>query len=415
MFSHKMMFVSYKFTITGSQMNKITKLVLGTSILISSMFSSLAVAQTSCPDGQVFNSDTGACQTDPNPPGMDDGTDPRLLRFLTPDNQSVFATGTEVAPTGRSSLSRVQDLPLDLTIVLDVTSSMNRPTSVVNPDEMIGGPDRGDGFYSVIDMARSVLGDLSKVLPYNTVLTGMTFGNGVNILSEKLLDANFDLIPDNNDATDKAAIQNMLLTTPANGRAEEYDQLFRTISGFYNDTVTLTPLDLHDRELLILTDGLNSGAPISPFVLNTFGGYADATILSLPGTRPQGVRFQSDLATTIGARFLDFTQDQDSFLDLFKTSTSLFSGVESVEITDPDGDSYFAALNPFGDFELDYFALKEGANIFTATSRFSDGSTAVDQLNLTGLTPAVAAVPLPTSGVLLVMCISMLAWCRRRT
>ncbi|MEO0503769.1 MAG: hypothetical protein AAFZ14_10610, partial [Pseudomonadota bacterium] len=82
-----------------------------------------AWAQQSCTDGQVLNPDTGNCEVNNGGGGGgsggdgndDDGLTPRLLRFLTPDAGSSFASGTEIAPTGRTSLTNVQKLPLDLT------------------------------------------------------------------------------------------------------------------------------------------------------------------------------------------------------------------------------------------------------------------------------------------------------------
>ena len=400
-----------------SQMNyKTLGLICATLILQGP-----AWAQQSCTDGQVLNPDTGNCEVNNGGGGGgsggdgndDDGLTPRLLRFLTPDAGSSFASGTEIAPTGRTSLTNVQKLPLDLTVVIDTSLSMSAPTGLPNTDT----PTPGDQFNR-LELVQSGVKKLLEVLPETAIVTIVDFANTAASVTEKVIDRNFDSVPDPGGSLTRAEVIDHVNNLAPNGNATNYGAaLTETLDSYAGGVSAGFTVETYDRELLFLSDGqptsLNYFAQLNAL---PFRG-VDPLFVSLPGNSLGGNNLLQQAANNTSGRFFDYSGDAQGLFDAFSNPSELLFGITSLEITDPDGSTYSAETDAFGNFTLNAFALNEGNNVFSATALFEDGTSFTDTLTLVGtasdtMTPAV---PLPAAGwMFLSVMLGGAAWSRRR-
>jgi len=412
-------------------MSKFTLWSAISALLLIFAFAPAAQAQ-SCDEGFVFDPDDGVCvpgtttPVDPDNGNSDDlggGTEPRLLRFLTPDNGSSYAAGTEIAPTGRTSLTLVQNLPLDLTIVLDNSASMRASTPLFNEET----PNPNDRLTRG-EVTQNALDALLGVLPQDTILTTVLFGSNVSLVSEKVIDRNFDGVPDMGRGLTRAETIAHLKSAQFRDQGTFFADMLDEVTGFYNDSVVEYLPEEYDRELLILSDGQNNGRPVNgflPFVLNSFG---DTTVVSLPGNSPGGTAFLQSF-TQGGARFIDTSQDAQDLVNVFSGLGQSFSGLEGLQITNPDGTTYDATTDVLGQFTLNPFALREGENVFTALATFEGGLTETATLSLFGTATTTtpvdpvdpvdpgtpAPVPLPAAAWMLLAALGGLRVLRRKT
>lgn len=391
--------------------------LIGTLIL-SLLLTSPALAQSSCPDGQSLDPDTGGCVvgggSDPGTGPTDDGLIPRLLRFLTPDAGDEFTAGTEVAPTGRTSLTNVQDLPLDLTIVIDDSQSMRAPTNLLNTDT----PDPTDRL-SRLDIVKQGVSDLLGALSDDAVVTVIGFGHAVQSLTEKYIDANGDGVSDMGTNASRQQSIDFVNTFQGRGSQTRYDlALTETLTLDNRGALAGFTLDAYDKELLFLSDGLPTAQNyFTQLNALPFRGI-DSLFVSLPGNVPQGNAVLEQAANRTNGSFIDFSGDALGLLNAFGDPATALFGITSLEITNPDGTRYFADTDPFGNFTLDPFALSEGDNLFSATALFENGTSFSDTLTLVGTagTTAPPAVPLPAAGWLLGgLMVGGAAWGRRKT
>ncbi|MEM9583609.1 MAG: VPLPA-CTERM sorting domain-containing protein [Pseudomonadota bacterium] len=366
----------------------------------------------SCDEGFVLDPDTLDCVPDSSePPPVDEGLLPKLLRFLTPEEGSSFVAGTKVAPTGRTSLTNVQKLPLDLTIVIDDSASMRVPTSLPNEQT----PDPRDGL-STMDVVKAGVLDLISALSDQAVVTVITFGDALASATEKRIDRNFDAAADPGSEKTRAQVADFVAAITPDGQATRYDLGFTEALGLYAGGVgSGFSLDAFDRELLFLSDGrpssLNYFTQLN--ALNFRG--VDPIFVSLPGNSSSGNAVLRQAASRTGGQVYDFSGSAQGLLDAFANPATALFGITSVEITNPDSSSYFVDTDAFGNFTLSPFALSKGDNIFTATALFENGEMFTETLTLKGVGPDVAAVPLPASLWFLGVGIAGLGVMRRRT
>ncbi|MEL7166333.1 MAG: VWA domain-containing protein [Pseudomonadota bacterium] len=377
-----------------------------------------AWAQSSCGDGQVLNPDTGGCEdpgnggggSDPGTGSGDDGLEPRLLRFLTPDNGDSFAAGTSVAPTGRTSLTNVQSRPLDLTVVIDTSGSMQAPTPLPNTDT----PNPNDALTRLDVVKRGVttlLGDLADT----AVVTIIDFNNRAQALTEKFADTNFDGIADLGSGASRQQIINHVAGLQPIGTQTRYDAaLNEVLQQFNNGVPGGFTVDSHDRELIFLSDGQPSNlAYFAQLNALPFRG-VDPIFVSVPGNSGPGNARLAEAALRTGGSFFDFSGDANGLADAFANASSRLFGVTSLEITNPDGTTYFADTDSFGNFELDPYALTIGDNTFAARVLFEDGTEFTDTLTLVGTTTNTPAVPLPATAWLLLGALAGTGFVARR-
>lgn len=378
-----------------------------------------AWAQASCDDGQVINPDTGNCElpgdggggSDPDNGGDNDDLVPKLLRFLTPDAGDSFAAGTEVAPTGRTSLTNVQKLPLDLTVVIDTSASMSQSTGLVDPSTA----DPNDSL-SRLDLVKAGVDSLLTSLADSAAVTVVTFDRFAASRTEKMSDANFDGVVDQGAGQSRQQIKDYVSGLEATGDRTNYDVAFtETLNRYNGDAGAGIELTDFDKELLFLSDGQPTGGNYFPqFNALRFRG-VDPIIASLPGNSPLGNNRLQELATLSQGQFLDFSNDPLGLQAAFNDPSTFLFGITSLEITNPDGTSYFAETDAFGNFTLDPFALTEGDNVFSATAFFEDDSSFTDTLTLVGTATDMAPVPLPASGWLMLGVLAgAAAWGRKR-
>lgn len=355
-------------------------------------------AQSTCPPGEILNPDTGACETDPgsNPGsgtgGTDDGLIPRLLRFYNPNDGDSFAAGTQIAPTGRTSLTNVQNIPLDLTIVIDDSQSMRTRTTLPNEST----PDPND-FLTRLDVVKQGALSLIDALPLDAVISVVSFGNGTQSITEKPLDANFNGVVDQGAGATREDVKTAVENLQGVGATTDYGAAFTQVFQLDNaSNVSGFTSDLYDKELLFLSDGQPAAPNYFTFINALPFRGIDPLFVSLPGNSLIGNMLLEDAATRSGGRFFDFSRDVSGLLGAFEDPAQTFFGITSLEITNPDGARYAATTDAFGNFTLDPFALADGDNVFTATAFFEDGTQLTDSLTVVGTSSTTPApVPLP--------------------
>ena len=390
-----------------------TRLAPMTATLVT--LSTLPAFASDCDEGFYYDEVTLTCQagdgsgdTGGGSGSGDDGTEPRLLRFLTPAEGTEFSVGTAITALGRTSINLVQNLPLDLTVILDRSASMQLPTPILN-EETVDPTD----YYTRFDLVTRAFQAIADIFPEDGQLTLVDFASDVHATSTKIIDANGNGVIDFSDGTYGPPIGGGVPITPdliadyvdgitADG-ATNLGEALQTAVDIANDSVLFGyEGELYDREYLILTDGYPTGF-VNPTLYNFLSAYGDLTGVALPGNTPGGAAYlQSMVETRGGGVFLDYSDDPMGFLDLFGADSARLIGLNGLQITDPLGNTYAAETDALGYFSLDPFNLLEGSNTFTATATFEDGSTMTDTLTLMGVAASAPAVPLPAAGWFLI-------------
>jgi hypothetical protein len=326
---------------------------------------------------------------------------------LTPDQGDSFAEGTAVAPTGRTSLTLVQNLPLDLNIVVDNSASMQQSTGLPNLDT----PNPTDTL-SKLDLVNQGITNLIESLPIEAIVSVISFDTFATTVTEKPLNATLTGLIDPATAPSRADVLAYVDSLLGNGTQTNYYRALDELLRLDNADYLIAP---YDSEVLFLSDG----APTDQSYVSLLNALAfrdfDTTFVSLPGNSSFGNSVLSTAALRSQGQFIDYSRDAAGLQAAFDDPKRAFFGITGLTITNPDGTSYDAATDAFGFFTLDPYDLRLGDNTFTARASFADGTSFTDTLTLVGTRAgAMAPMPLPASVWMMLAAFAGLAGLRAR-
>jgi|GEM_PF-698622 len=289
------------------------------------------------------------------------------VTFTSPPDGSSYPVATTVAPTGNANITGVSGDGLDLVLVLDSSGSMG--TS-------IGGKTlrqwQAEAAKALINSLPTVGVSVSIVEFDSSASTVRTLTALTPASNIALLEAAIDTVNASGGTNIGTGIDAATAELLANGTAGR------------------------SQQMLVLSDGYSGGDPVGRAAAAIAAGVDAVNTVGLPGA---DIATMQAIASAGNGTFTDVTSSVQDLIDLFAGSGGSLVGVSSVEITDPDGNSYTVAVDALGNFTVDPYALKLGGNTWNALATFTDGSTASATLTLNGLasgggtTPS--AVPLP--------------------
>jgi hypothetical protein len=306
--------------------------------------------------------------------------------WTSPANGSSFSVGTLVSPTGQANASGVIGGGLDLVIAMDSSGSMGSLVPIA------GSPTR-----------REVQATAATALVNN-----LPAGSAVSIV----------------DFDSNAFVAQSLTTLP--GGLSDVTSAINSVNASggtdIRDGIVAADNELDangrsgtSKQILVISDG---GSSVSSATAAASAAAADGytvNTVSFPGGT---VSTMEAIALAGGGTFVNFSNNPQDIVDIFGgAGGGVLVGVSGVEITDPDGNTFAAGVDAVGNFTSAAYALKAGANTWTAVATFTDQTTASATLTLfgddnggNGATP----VPLPAAGWMLVAGLGALGAIRGR-
>jgi len=288
------------------------------------------------------------------------------VSWLSPADNTSFATGTNVSPTGvASGIGSIGGAGLDLVLVLDSSGSMSVGGG--------GGKTRGQW------QAEAAIA-LINSLPTATTSVGIVeFDSDANLVTGLT-----SLTPVSNIT----ALENAINNVGASGGTN-------IGTGIRAATAELTGVNYtigRTQMMLVLSDGSTSGNP-SIDAANALTAGVDAVhSVGLPGHVASTMQGIAANGNGVYTNIADLT----SIISLFDGTSGSLVGLDRVDVEMPDGTVLAdVATDALGNFQIGPYALASGANLFTATAYGTDGSSAVDILTLYGTDPT--SVPEPTT------------------
>lgn len=307
--------------------------------------------------------------------------------WLSPANGSVFPVGEMVMPNGEANASGVIGAGLEIALALDSSGSMGTRITTLP-----GSPTRRE----VQAQAATALVD---ALPSGTAMAVIDFDSNAFVAQS------LTVLP--GGAGDlKSAISGINASGGTN---------FTAAINEAATELTTNGSAAANKQILLISDGQSGGNAIAAASAAKANGITVNTV-SFPGG---DVAALQAIATAGGGTFTNFTSNVQDIVDIFSgAGGGVLVGVSGVEITDPDGVTYAAAVDAVGGFKANAYNLKAGANTWTALATFTDGSTATASLTLNGRTgttpPVVPPIPLPATAFLLGAALIALPLRRRR-
>ncbi|MCP3872397.1 MAG: VWA domain-containing protein [Desulfobacteraceae bacterium] len=285
--------------------------------------------------------------------------------WTSPANNSEYAVGTNVNPTGQASGVDIDGDGLDLALVIDESGSM-------------GG--------NRMAAAKTAAIALVDALPPNTTSVAVIGFDSTSHTYRLLtaLNPNIDLVRD--------AINGIGTGGGTNIGA-----------GISEATAVLTSGHTSNRQMMqvVLSDGM-PGYPghIAAAEAAAAAGIVVHTV-GIPGHAPTVMQ---DIATAGNGIYTD-AGDLDGLIALFDGTGGNLVGLDHVDILLADGTLISdIATDALGNFILPDQLIALGANVFTATAYGTDGTSASAQLTLTGTGDA----PVPEPATMLLMGIGLI-------
>ena len=325
------------------------------------------------------------------------------VEWNSPANNSSFLVGTDVSPTGQAA-SVGAGAGLDLVLVLDRSGSMCC--------QNFSGQSRQQ-------WQRDAAIALVNSLPTTGVSISIVEYGSVANTSVRLG------LTDTNSAANIQSIIGAINAVPASGL---------TAMGTGIDLATSVLTDLsgnatpgRSKQMVVISDGIpNRGTPVPTAVANALNAGVNALHgIAIPGGNTNVL--QNQIAIEGGGAFADFSNPDDlANIESFFSAGGGFVGLDQLDLQLPNGtllEDY--PVDAFGNFVVDpAWAMELGANIFTATASFADGTQLSRELSLIGVMEQnggsgpgddPVAVPTPSSMPLLIAGLGLLGLLRRRS
>ena len=310
--------------------------------------------------------------------------------WLNPANGSSFPVGTMTMPDGQANSSGVVGGGLDLVLALDGSGSMG--STVALPD----------GSF--------VRRDVLQQQAANALVNSLPVGSNVGVVeftSSAFVRQSLTPIP-------SAGVTNAINAVIAGGGTDIRDGIVAADNELDANGRTGT-----SKQILLISDG---GSTQSVAVAAAAAALADGYTVNTVGFPGAANSTLQAVATAGGGTFVNFSNNPQDIVDIFSGgSGGVLVGVDGVEITDPDGNTFAATVDALGNFKVPAYNLGLGANTWTAVATFSDQTTATSSLTLFGTSSGggggggpTAPIPLPASGLLLGLALAGFGAARRR-
>lgn len=313
------------------------------------------------------------------------------VQWNAPANGATFAVGTEVMPDGTATGLSTGGTGLDLALVLDASGSMASSATS-------GGVTKSRAEWQ----AEAAVALVNSLPANNTAVTVIEFGttSGTSVV--------LPLTPTTTTTDIVNAINGISATQSATAIGTGIDTAANEL---LNGTNARTGVS---KQMVVISDGSNN-AGTNPVTAATNANGDGITVhgVSIPGGNTSQMQ---SIATAGGGTFFNASTDQglQDLLSLFSGFGGNLVGVSQVDITMPDGTVLpDVATDAFGNFKTPGWNMLLGANVFTATAFFDDGSTDSATLTLFGVNDSTNPIPLPAAGWLLLSGLAGLGVARR--
>ncbi|MEM9267737.1 MAG: VWA domain-containing protein [Pseudomonadota bacterium] len=299
--------------------------------------------------------------------------------WLNPANNSSFPVGTMAMPDGQANASGTIGGGLDLMLVLDSSGSMGASVSGTGKTRQ--------------QIQQEAANALVNGLPAGSNVGVVDFDSSASVVQP------LTTIPD-------GAVNAAINGINASGGTDIASGINAAV-GELNANGTPT----NSQQILVISDGSTFPDPAPAAAAAAAAGYTVNSV-AFPGAN---LTTMQDIASSGGGTFVNFTNNPQDIVNIFSgAGGGVLVGVSSVDITDPDGNTYAAAVDAIGNFKANAYNLKLGNNMWTALATFTDGSTATATWNLIGTAGGTNPVPVPPSMLLMASGLIALGVARRR-